>query len=159
MATVRSTSPEMTYRMGVRLGQLLLPGDFVALVGELGAGKTHLVRGVADGAGVPADVVASPTYSIVTTYPGRLPLHHADLYRLEDHDELYATGFFDLLDGEGALLVEWLDKVPSAAPRDHLRITLRHVDETTRELEVEPVGERATALAASWLASWPGPAS
>ncbi|MCI0574402.1 MAG: tRNA (adenosine(37)-N6)-threonylcarbamoyltransferase complex ATPase subunit type 1 TsaE [Myxococcaceae bacterium] len=152
MAAVTSTSPEMTYRMGVRLGQLLQPGDFVGLVGELGAGKTHFVRGVAEGAGVPSDVVASPTYSIVTTYPGRIPLHHADLYRLEDHDELYATGFFDLLDGEGAVLVEWLDKVPSAAPREYLRITLSPVDEVTRELEVEPVGERAAALAAAWLA-------
>lgn len=151
MATVRSHSPEHTYRMGVRLGRLLQAGDFVGLIGDLGAGKTHFARGVAEGAGVPADVVSSPTYSIVTTYPGRLPLHHADLYRLHDDDELYATGYFDLLDGEGALLVEWLDHVPTAAPRDYLRVTLNWATESERELEVEPFGERAHALAAAWL--------
>jgi tRNA threonylcarbamoyladenosine biosynthesis protein TsaE len=153
MAALTSSSPEQTHRLGVQLGRLLGPGDFVGLVGELGAGKTHFVRGVAEGAGVPAGVVASPTYSIVTTYPGRVPLHHADLYRLRDHDELYGTGFFDLQDGEGAMLVEWLDQVPSAAPREHLRITLRALDATSRELEVEPVGERAHALASAWLAA------
>ena len=109
MRRVLLTSPEQTHALGVRLGALLAPGDFVGLVGQLGAGKTHFVRGVAEGAGVAPGEVSSPTFAIVHPYQGRFPLHHADLYRLKDEDELYATGFFDLLGPDSAMLVEWLE--------------------------------------------------
>ncbi|RKH43890.1 tRNA (adenosine(37)-N6)-threonylcarbamoyltransferase complex ATPase subunit type 1 TsaE [Corallococcus sicarius] len=146
-----SPSPEETHRLGVKLGQLLEPGDFVGLVGDLGAGKTHLVRGVAEGAGVASSEVASPTFAIVYPYDGRIPLYHADLYRLADYEELYATGFMDL-PGEGrAMLVEWLDRIPQAAPRDFLRVTLRHEGEDARSLEVEAFGARSAALLDAWL--------
>jgi tRNA threonylcarbamoyladenosine biosynthesis protein TsaE len=149
--TVRSDSPEETHRLGVRLGQLLRPGDFIGLVGDLGAGKTHLVRGVAEGAGVSRSEVASPTFAIVYPYQGRLPLYHADLYRLADYDELYATGFLDLVGGDGAVLVEWLDRIPEAAPREYLRLTLRYLDETARELVAESWGARPSQLLSEWL--------
>ncbi len=148
---VRSASPEETHRLGVRLGELLQPGDFIGLIGDLGAGKTHLVRGVAEGAHVPRDEVASPTFAIVYPYRGRIPLHHADLYRIADQDELYATGFMDLIDGESAMLVEWLDRVPEAAPREYLRLTLRPTAEETRELRAEAFGRRPAELLAAWL--------
>jgi tRNA threonylcarbamoyladenosine biosynthesis protein TsaE len=135
----------------VRLGQLLRPGDFVGLVGDLGAGKTHLVRGVAEGAGVSRSEVASPTFAIVYPYRGRLPLYHADLYRLADYDELYATGFLDLVGGDGAVLVEWLDRIPRAAPREFLRLTLRDTGEESRELVAEAWGARPTELLKAWL--------
>ena len=83
-------SARATFALGVRLGELLEPGDAVALVGELGAGKTQLVRGICQGAGVPEREVASPSFAIVATYRGRIPVHHADLYRLADEDELHA---------------------------------------------------------------------
>ncbi|RKH04612.1 tRNA (adenosine(37)-N6)-threonylcarbamoyltransferase complex ATPase subunit type 1 TsaE [Corallococcus sp. CA053C] len=146
-----SPSPEETHRLGVKLGQLLAPGDFVGLVGDLGAGKTHLVRGVAEGAGVASSEVASPTFAIVYPYDGRIPLYHADLYRLADQEELYATGFMDLLDEGRAMLVEWLDRIPQAAPRDFLRVTLRHEGEDARSLEVEAFGARPAALLDAWL--------
>jgi tRNA threonylcarbamoyladenosine biosynthesis protein TsaE len=149
--TVRSESPEETHRLGVRLGELLQPGDFVGLIGDLGAGKTHLVRGVAEGAGVSRSEVASPTFAIVYPYRGRLPLYHADLYRLADYDELYATGFLDLVGGEGAVLVEWLDRIPQAAPREYLSVTLRDTGEESRELTAEAWGTRAAELLKSWL--------
>ncbi len=149
--TVVSGSPEETHRLGVRLGQLLQPGDFVGLVGDLGAGKTHLVRGVAEGAGVSRSEVASPTFAIVYPYRGRLPLYHADLYRLADYDELYATGFLDLVGGDGAVLVEWLDRIPEAAPREYLRLTLRDTGEESRELAVEAWGARPAELLKAWL--------
>jgi tRNA threonylcarbamoyladenosine biosynthesis protein TsaE len=149
--TVLSGSPEETHRLGVRLGALLQPGDFVGLVGDLGAGKTHLVRGVAEGAGVSRSEVASPTFAIVYPYRGRVPLYHADLYRLADYDELYATGFLDLVGGDGAVLVEWLDRVPEAAPREYLRITLRDTGEESRELVAEAWGSRPAALLTAWL--------
>ncbi|WP_342374441.1 tRNA (adenosine(37)-N6)-threonylcarbamoyltransferase complex ATPase subunit type 1 TsaE [Myxococcus stipitatus] len=145
-------SPEETHQLGVRLGGLLEPGDFVGLIGDLGAGKTHLVRGVAEGARVPRSEVASPTFAIVYPYSGRIPLYHADLYRLTGYDDLYATGFMDLVGGEGALLVEWLDRVPEAAPRgEYLRVTLAHAGGDARTLQAEAFGARATALLTAWL--------
>ena len=151
--TVQSQSPEQTHALGVRLGGLLQPGDFIGLIGDLGAGKTHLVRGVAEGAGVARSEVASPTFAIVYPYKGRLPLYHADLYRLADYDELYAPGFLDLVDGgDGAVLVEWLDRVPQAAPREYLRITLRDAGEESRELVAEAWGARPVELLKAWLA-------
>ncbi|RYZ35230.1 MAG: tRNA (adenosine(37)-N6)-threonylcarbamoyltransferase complex ATPase subunit type 1 TsaE [Myxococcaceae bacterium] len=147
-----SPSPEETHRLGVKLGRLLEPGDFVGLVGDLGAGKTHLVRGVAEGAGVPKSEVASPTFAIVYPYEGRIPLYHADLYRLADYEELYATGFVDMVaDNDRAMLVEWLDRIPQAAPREFLRISLRHAGEAERSLEVEAFGARPAALLEAWL--------
>ncbi|WP_224360926.1 tRNA (adenosine(37)-N6)-threonylcarbamoyltransferase complex ATPase subunit type 1 TsaE [Hyalangium versicolor] len=150
--TVRSESPEETHRLGVRLGGLLQPGDFVGLIGDLGAGKTHLVRGVAEGAQVARSEVASPTFAIVYPYRGRIPLYHADLYRIADYDELYATGFLDLIGGDGAVLVEWLDRVPEAAPREYLRLTLSPVGDEARELRAEAFGTRPAALLTAWLA-------
>lgn len=140
-----------TAALGARLGRALRPGDCVALVGDLGAGKTQLVRGACRGARVPAGEVSSPSFAIVATYGGRLPIHHADLYRVGDLDELYATGFFDLVGGEGAILVEWADRVPGALPEERLTVTLRHdpKEPDSRRIELEGVGERHALLASS----------
>src|SRR5690606_12923979 len=135
-ARLRFSSPAQTRAFGARLARLLRPGDFVGLQGELGAGKTLLVRAIAEAAGVPPAQIASPTFAIVHPYTGgRLPLQHADLYRIGDWDELYATGFLDLVGGEAALLVEWIDNVPEAAPSEWLRIDLRHAGPRAREAE------------------------
>ena len=144
-----SRSARATAALGERLGRLLSPGDAVALTGELGAGKTQLVRGACRGAGVPEAQVASPSFAIVATYQGRLPVHHADLYRVGDQDELYGTGFFDLLGGDGAVLVEWADRVPGALPPERLEIHLSHDARRpgVRHLEAVGTGERGVALA------------
>jgi len=143
-----------TAALGERLGRALEPGDCIALVGDLGAGKTQLVRGACRGARVPASEVSSPSFAIVATYAGRLPVHHADLYRVGDLDELYATGFFDLLGGDGAILVEWADRVPGALPDERLTVTLRHDPDLpdSRNIELEGVGARHAALAAQLAA-------
>ncbi len=158
--TIISTSPEQTRALGVRLGQLLQPGDFVGLIGDLGAGKTHFVRGVAEGVGVERSQVASPTFAIVYPYEGgRIRLYHADLYRLADYDELYATGFMDLLGGDGAVLVEWLDKVPEAAPAERLMIEIDvptgEAAENQRVIKVRAFGARASQRLQTWLAEAP----
>jgi tRNA threonylcarbamoyladenosine biosynthesis protein TsaE len=142
-------SARATLALGARLGRLLAPGDVVALVGDLGAGKTQLVRGACSGARVPPGEVSSPSFAIVATYRGRLPVHHADLYRISDEDELYGTGFFDLLGGEGAVLVEWADRIPHALPAERLEIRLRHGGRApdVRHLEIEGTGERHAGLA------------
>jgi tRNA threonylcarbamoyladenosine biosynthesis protein TsaE len=148
-ARVVSRSARATHALGARLGELLRPGDVVALVGDLGAGKTQLVRGACAGAGVRPEEVSSPSFAIVATYRGRIPIHHADLYRIADEDELHATGFGDLVGGEGALLVEWADRIPGALPEEKLVVRLEHHPRSpgVRRIEVEGVGERHAALA------------
>jgi tRNA threonylcarbamoyladenosine biosynthesis protein TsaE len=142
-------SAQATWRLGVRLGAALRPGDVVALVGDLGAGKTQLVRGACAGAGVAEADVSSPTFGIVQTYQGRLPVHHADLYRLADLDELYATGFMDLVGADGALLVEWADRVAGWAPAELLLIRLEELPGRSRVRRITCTGNgpRHAALA------------
>lgn len=155
LTVLDSGSADETFALGEALGAALAPGDFVGLSGQLGAGKTLFSRGVAKGAGVPLDDVSSPTYSIVQSYRGRVPLHHADLYRLHGDDELYATGYFDLFDGDGAFLVEWIDQVPGAAPDDTLRVRLLVTTPDTRRFEIASSGPRSEALLTRWRARWP----
>lgn len=146
---VVTRSAEETRGLGLKLGALLRQGDFVALAGELGAGKTQLARGVAEGAGVDPAVVSSPTFSIVQSYAGKqVTLHHSDFYRLRGEDELFATGFYDL---EGAMLVEWIDLVPSALPEDALRIELEVIDSETRRVRGTARGVRHEQLLIDWL--------
>jgi tRNA threonylcarbamoyladenosine biosynthesis protein TsaE len=142
-------SARATWLLGRRLGALLRPGHVVGLVGELGAGKTQLTRGACQGAGVAAGDVTSPTFAIVQTYRGRLPIHHADLYRIGDADELYATGLPDLVGGEGALLVEWADRVEGWLPPEHLLVRLEEVPHRPgwRRITMVPAGQAHRALA------------
>ncbi len=145
-----SRSPEQTLELGAALGALLAPGDFVGLNGGLGAGKTHFVRGVAQGAGVPASQVASPSFAIVYAYQGRLALQHADFYRLANEEELYATGFFDLLGTDAAVLVEWLDRVPRACPPEHLVLQFDPVSDGERRIQARSQGARHDELLRRW---------
>jgi tRNA threonylcarbamoyladenosine biosynthesis protein TsaE len=145
-----SQSADETFALGRALGAALQSGDFVGLTGQLGAGKTLFSRGVAEGAGVPLDDVSSPTYSIIQSYRGRLTLHHADLYRLTSEADLFSTGFHDLLEGEGAFLVEWVEHVPGAAPADALKITLEVTTPETRRLSVTASGPSSEALLKRW---------
>lgn len=148
-SALRTRSAAATRALGERLGKLLRPGDVVALLGDLGAGKTQLVRGLCRGAGVPDGEVSSPTFAIVATYRGRLPVYHADLYRIADEDELFATGFGDLVGGDGALVVEWADRVPGALPEDRLTLRLAHHPRLpdVRTVAVQGQGARHAALA------------
>lgn len=149
--TLETASPDETFALGKRLGAALAARDFVGLSGQLGAGKTLFSRGVADGAGVPLDDVSSPTYSIVQSYRGRITLHHADLYRLTSENDLYATGYFDLLETDGACLVEWIDHVASAAPADALRVSLEVVAPARRRITAKTTGPVSEALLVRWL--------
>ncbi len=154
-----SRSAAATRAQGRRRGTQHRPGDVVALEGDLGAGKTELVRGACAGARVPLEEVSSPSFAIVATYRGRLPVHHADLYRIVDEDELYGTGFGDLVGGEGALLVEWADRIPGALPRERLVIRLSHhpTEPSSRRIEVEGLGERSAELGRRLLQNRPRP--
>lgn len=152
---LESGSRDETFSLGERLGRVLAPRDFVGLDGQLGAGKTAFSRGVASGAGVPLEDVSSPTYSIVQTYQGRLTLHHADLYRLATEGDLFATGYFDLLESDGAMLVEWASQVPGAIPEEALLLRLEVISADHRAIEVAATGGRAAALLERWLGPAP----
>jgi tRNA threonylcarbamoyladenosine biosynthesis protein TsaE len=157
-AVIELPSPEATFDLGLRLGRLLEPGDFLGLTGELGTGKTLFVRGLSKGVGVAEGQVQSPTFTIVNTYAGgRLPLHHADLYRIESRDELYATGYFDLLEGEGAMAVEWVERIPGALPAGRLELRFERTGETERRLKLKAVSPRHEALLKQILEATPRP--
>jgi tRNA threonylcarbamoyladenosine biosynthesis protein TsaE len=136
-----------TESFGRRLGELLFPGAVVALVGPLGAGKTHLVRAVAEGLGVknPA-VVTSPTFVLIQEYPARLPIYHFDAYRLPGPREFAELGVDEYFHGDGVCLVEWADRVESTLPAEHLRIEIAIVDEHRRRFTIAAMGERYESL-------------
>jgi len=140
--------------IGQRLGRALAAGDVVGLVGPLGAGKTTLTQGIAIGIGVGADRhVASPTFALVNQHPGRVPLLHADLYRIEREIELAELGLDETYDS-GAAVIEWVDRFPSAVPEDSLRVTIAFgagagPNTSTRTLTFEASGPRGRRLIAA----------
>ena len=124
--------------------------DVVVLSGDLGAGKTQFVQGVAAALGV-RDQVTSPTFNILLQYPGgRLPLYHFDLYRLEDPDELEDIGYFETIDGDGASFVEWGEKFPSALPYGYLEIAVTVDADGNRDVRAQSFGDRARQLLFVW---------
>ena len=139
MAQYRTTSPEETEALGVRLGECLHGGEVLALFGGLGMGKTAFTRGIAAGLGIPSGV-SSPTFALVHDYTGRLTVHHFDMYRVDGWDDLYSTGFFDYLDTEDVLIIEWSENIEGALPPDAIRITIsKGESEEERLFEMEGV--------------------
>lgn len=141
-----SRSPEQTRRLGMRLGALLLPGDLVFLSGNLGAGKTTFVQGVAQGWGS-LDSVSSPTFVIVNLYrrTDGQTLAHLDAYRLASALEAEDLDLDALLE-RGPLLAEWAERIEAALPGDHLLITMRYQDEEARAMSFIPFGARYAHL-------------
>ncbi len=119
-----------------RLAATLQPGAVIALIGDLGVGKTVFVRGLARGLGIPDDVpITSPTFTVINTYTqGRLPLYHFDLYRLADVDELEAIGYRDFVGHDGVAVLEWADRVPDALPIKHLEIVITAGEDDNQRL-------------------------
>jgi tRNA threonylcarbamoyladenosine biosynthesis protein TsaE len=142
-------NPEATAVFGRRLGELLFPGAVVALVGTLGAGKTHLVRAIAEGLGLrDGRVVSSPTFGLIHEYPARLPVYHFDVYRLRTIAEFIDLGAHEYFDAGGVCLIEWADKVESCLPAEYLRIEIEVTGETSRRATIMGVGERYQQLVA-----------
>jgi tRNA threonylcarbamoyladenosine biosynthesis protein TsaE len=148
-----TSSAAETARTGRLLGSLLRAGDVVALAGDLGAGKTQLVQGVASALGV-EEPVTSPTFNLLLVHPGSLPLYHFDLYRIDAEDELAEIGFYETLESDGASLIEWGDRFPASLPDDRLLVVMHRTGETYRRLEVQATGSRSEELAAGWAAAW-----
>ncbi|HPF39987.1 MAG TPA: tRNA (adenosine(37)-N6)-threonylcarbamoyltransferase complex ATPase subunit type 1 TsaE [Phycisphaerae bacterium] len=126
-----------TMALGERMGRVLEPGDVLALVGQLGAGKTYLVKGVAKGLGVANErAVNSPTFVLVNEYTGRAAIHHLDAYRLGSSDELLDLGFEEMCADESIAIVEWADRTPDAIPSRALWIHIDVVGDTDRRLRL-----------------------
>jgi tRNA threonylcarbamoyladenosine biosynthesis protein TsaE len=139
--TVTSTSPEETMRFGRDLAAGLRGGDVLALYGPLGAGKTTLIKGIAEGlcVGDPAEV-RSPTFVLVRVYDGRtsegapVSIHHVDAYRLTDGADFDDMGGIDLFGESSVCIIEWADRIAAALPAKRTDITLEHVDPKTRKI-------------------------
>ncbi|HZX93589.1 MAG TPA: tRNA (adenosine(37)-N6)-threonylcarbamoyltransferase complex ATPase subunit type 1 TsaE [Myxococcales bacterium] len=144
-------SPAATRALGRKLGAALRPHDFVALTGELGAGKTLLVKAAAEGAG--AEPASSPTFALVNLYAGPVPLQHLDLYRISGPAELFALGFDDLLAEPAATLCEWAERAGSALPADRLEIALQYAGPATRRLQLHATGRSGERLLAALVAA------
>ncbi|MCS6940607.1 MAG: tRNA (adenosine(37)-N6)-threonylcarbamoyltransferase complex ATPase subunit type 1 TsaE [Roseiflexaceae bacterium] len=145
-----SHSVAQTMRVGQRLGELLRRGDVVALRGDLGTGKTHLIKGIVLGLGS-TDTVNSPSFVLINQYRagaqhGRMPIYHADLYRIERLAELHGVGLEEALNGDGVCLIEWADRAEALLPDERLDIHLSHLSETKRVVRFTPHGRRYEEL-------------
>jgi tRNA threonylcarbamoyladenosine biosynthesis protein TsaE len=149
MITIATSCAAETIELGERLGRLLAEGDFVALVGELGAGKTHFTKGLAAGLQVDADTpITSPTYTILNIYDGRLPLYHFDLYRLSGPEEVDDLGFDEYFSGSGVCVVEWAERLEDELPAQALIVSFAHTGDDGRSVSFTAAGERGKALVA-----------
>ncbi|MDP6101221.1 MAG: tRNA (adenosine(37)-N6)-threonylcarbamoyltransferase complex ATPase subunit type 1 TsaE [Dehalococcoidia bacterium] len=138
---VISHSVEDTQRLGRLLGEQAWGGEAILLVGELGAGKTCLAQGVAQGLGI-TEPVLSPSFVLLRQYSGRLPMYHVDLYRMERISEVVDLGLDDYIYGDGLSLVEWAERGTGLFPSEHLLIELELLSETERILRFRPRGIR-----------------
>lgn len=145
-------TPEETKQLAATLAPLLRAGDVILLEGDLGAGKTHFVQGLAAALGV-STPVTSPTFNILLEYhEGKLPLYHFDLYRLDEAWQLEDIDYFSAIEGDsdGVALVEWAEKFPDEAPLDYMEIAIRVDVAAVRHVTVQAFGKRASALVDAW---------
>ncbi|AQY51802.1 hypothetical protein PWEIH_05269 [Listeria weihenstephanensis FSL R9-0317] len=141
---IETTNESVTRELAKKLGTKLEAGDVILLEGDLGAGKTTFTKGLAEGLDIP-QMVKSPTFTIVREYTkGRLPLYHMDVYRLENTED--DLGLDEYFLGDGVSVVEWAHFIEQDLPTEFIRITLKHVSENERTMQIEPVGARYEAL-------------
>jgi tRNA threonylcarbamoyladenosine biosynthesis protein TsaE len=131
---IETASEEETAAAGERLAAALRAGDVVLLFGELGAGKTAFVRGVAQGLGAGADDVSSPTFTLIQEYAGRVTLYHVDLYRL-DPPEVRDLGLEELVSGDGVVAIEWAERW-EGRPDDAIEVRISAVEDEARRIEI-----------------------
>ncbi len=133
-----TNSPRETEELGQALAQKLKSGDFVAMYGDLGVGKTAFVRGVASVL-CPGIRVQSPTYTIVNAYRGNIPLYHFDMYRIDGEEALYSCGFFDYLDAGGICIAEWCENITDFIPDGAVKVSISKLSDSpdARRISIE----------------------
>lgn len=138
-----TTSVEDTLSIGKQIGSLASKGDIICLTGDLGTGKTHMSKGIAEGLGI-TEHITSPTFNIVNEYhSGRLSLYHFDVYRVNDPDEIYAIGFDEYIFGDGVSLIEWANYIEELIPKEYLYINIKKIPEkgeNFRKISIEGFG-------------------
>lgn len=161
-AVFHTASPDATRALAETLGRLCVGGEVILLAGDLGAGKTCFVQGLARGLDIPAGKrVASPTFTLHGEYEGRLVLNHLDLYRLDDPAQLHGLGIDDFLADPGAVTaVEWPELLAETAGRERLDLRLEHVSESERRIGARASGRRHARLLREWAGggAFSGPA-
>ncbi|MDE0466885.1 MAG: tRNA (adenosine(37)-N6)-threonylcarbamoyltransferase complex ATPase subunit type 1 TsaE [Candidatus Poribacteria bacterium] len=127
----KTENPKETQALGEKLGKTLKQGDVIALIGDLGTGKTCLTQGIARGIGIaPDEVVSSPSYILINEYNGKVPIYHIDLYRLENSEEIAELGLSEYVAGDGICIIEWAERMIEALPDTCIKIhiTLAEAD-------------------------------
>ncbi|MDO8525568.1 MAG: tRNA (adenosine(37)-N6)-threonylcarbamoyltransferase complex ATPase subunit type 1 TsaE [Candidatus Omnitrophota bacterium] len=133
-----SNSPEETIAIGIKLARKLKKGSVVALIGDLGSGKTVFTKGIAEGLGVKNPrYVNSPTFVIIKEYKGKLPLYHFDIYRLDKSTILDAESYEEYFYGDGVSVIEWADKIRDLLPKKHIEVKLKIAGENKRKIEIK----------------------
>jgi len=142
-----SKNASETIRFGKQIGRLLQRGDVVALVGELGTGKTQFIKGLASGVGVKNPrYISSPSFTLIKEYQGRIPFYHIDLFRLKTEEEAEELGLEEYYHGDGVSAIEWADKIPSLLPKELLWAQIAYTGLHTRSIELIGKGERYEEL-------------
>ena len=148
---IHCRNENMTLALGRRIGESVLPGDVLALWGELGAGKTLLTRGIARGLGVPEQVpVTSPTFTFINEYDGRLHLYHLDLYRLAHPDELETLPWREALYGSGVAVIEWPERLGEYLPEDRWDLRIAVTGDESRTITIIARGNVERSRLAEW---------
>lgn len=146
--TIELHSLEETDRLGRRLGKLLFSNSVIAMIGGLGAGKTHLSRAIAEGLDVRNPMaVTSPTFVLIQEYPARLPIFHFDAYRLSSTTDFLELGVYEYYSMGGVCLIEWADRVPGAMPSERLELEITPTGENSRRMELRAFGPAYVSLA------------
>ncbi len=136
--TFKTESPEETQALGEQLGKTLKSGDVIALIGDLGTGKTCLTQGIARGVGIaPDEVVSSPSYILINEYNGTVPIYHIDLYRLENAEEIAELGLSEYIEGDGICIIEWAERMANGLPDICIKIYITWEDENTRFINIQ----------------------
>ena len=144
---IPSQSSEDTFRVGAIIGARADKGDIIALIGDLGTGKTRLTQGIAAGLEVPAVYpITSPTFTLINEYPGRFVLYHFDIYRLEGSKDLEDMGYEDYFYGDGIVVIEWAERIRDILPEGVLFINLTYIDEHNRELVIAGSEEKINII-------------
>lgn len=141
-----SKNIEDTLKLGKQLGNLAETGQIILLSGELGSGKTIVVKGIAEALNINKKSITSPTYTIINEYKGKLPLYHMDLYRLEFEEELIEIGFEEYLYREGIIAIEWPEIALALLPADYLYIKLEIVNSQARNIKIKAQGNKGKRL-------------
>lgn len=146
---ITTHSLEETHAIGQQIGAQLQSGTVIALTGDLGSGKTSFVQGLARGLEVPDDYyITSPTYTLINEYPGRCPLFHADLYRLENSADFEDIGLYEILHDKGVVAIEWADRLHKDVMAEHLAVHIEISDDESRKIfiTVNETGQQETLI-------------